>query len=325
MPSTIREARPMGPRSEPGGLTRRTLLGLVLLTLVAGPFTALPAAAQEGAERVNVELILDASGSMAQRIGGETRMTIAKRVLHDVIAAIPEREGVNVGFRLYGHRGDNSAAGKAVSCRSSELLVPIDGVDKAALDDAVDGARATGWTPLATLHPPRHRGLPGRRAGRRQRGRARDRRPRDLRRRPLCRGRRGRGLRRRAHDPRRLLRPVHRGARHPRVHRRRRRRPPAGRRRRRRAGRGPLPDPRGARDRGVPRASSRSRPSATSGRPPPRPAPVASATATPRASGSPCASPTRTAPRCPWAAATSPGATPRARRPASASPSSPGA
>jgi hypothetical protein len=44
---------------------------------------------------------------MAQRIGGETRMTIAKRVLHDVIAAIPEREGVNVGFRLYGHRGDD--------------------------------------------------------------------------------------------------------------------------------------------------------------------------------------------------------------------------
>ena len=96
-----------------------------------------------------MELILDASGSMAQTIGGETRMAIAKRVLRDVIAAIPEREGINVGFRLYGHRGDNSAAGKPVSCRSSELLVPIEGVDKAALEDAVDVARATGWTPLA--------------------------------------------------------------------------------------------------------------------------------------------------------------------------------
>jgi hypothetical protein len=156
----------MGPRWEPGGLTRRSLLGLVLLTLLAGPVAALPAAAQEAGAEVNVELILDASGSMAQRIGGETRMTIAKRVLHDVIAAIPEREGVNVGFRLYGHRGDNSAAGKAVSCRSSELLVPIEGVDKAALEDAVDGARATGWTPLATSirraigdFPPAERGV----------------------------------------------------------------------------------------------------------------------------------------------------------------------
>jgi hypothetical protein len=158
----------MGPRPEPGGpgLTRRALLGLVLATLVGGPLTALPAAAQDDGPGVNVELILDASGSMAQRIGGETRMAIAKRVLHDVIAAIPEREGVNVGFRLYGHRGDNSAAGKAVSCRSSELLVPIEGVDKAALDDAVDAARATGWTPLATSirraiadFPPQTRGV----------------------------------------------------------------------------------------------------------------------------------------------------------------------
>ena len=86
---------------------------------------------------------------MAQRIGGETRMAIAKRVLTDVIAAIPDREGINVGLRLYGHRGDNTAAGKAVSCRSSELVVPVDGVDREALEDAVDAARATGWTPLA--------------------------------------------------------------------------------------------------------------------------------------------------------------------------------
>ena len=123
---------------------------LLAALLLALPGAGLPAAAQDGpAREVNVELILDASGSMAQTIGGETRMAIAKRVLRDVIAAIPEREGINVGFRLYGHRDDDAAAGKAVSCRSSELLVPIEGVDQAALEDAVDAARATGWTPLA--------------------------------------------------------------------------------------------------------------------------------------------------------------------------------
>jgi von Willebrand factor type A domain len=127
----------------------RTLIGLMLACLLAGTLTALPAVAQDGADEVNVELILDASGSMAARIGGESRMAIAKRVLRDVIAAIPEREGINVGLRLYGHRGDNSAAGRSVSCRSSELLVPVEGVEREALEDAVDGARATGWTPLA--------------------------------------------------------------------------------------------------------------------------------------------------------------------------------
>ena len=129
---------------------------------------------------------------MAQRIGGETRMAIAKRVLHDVIAAIPEREGINVGFRLYGHRGDNSAAGKAVSCRSSELLVPIEGVDQEALEDAVDAARATGWTPLAaSLEPRRRRTSRPPSAGVVNAVVLADRRPRDLRRRPLRRGGRG--------------------------------------------------------------------------------------------------------------------------------------
>jgi len=125
------------------------LVGLVLLALLATLGGSLPAVAQAPAREINVELILDASGSMAQRIGGETRMAIAKRVIKDVIAAIPEREGVNVGFRLYGHRGDNTAAGKAVSCRSSDLLVPIEGLDRDAIEAQVDAARPTGWTPLA--------------------------------------------------------------------------------------------------------------------------------------------------------------------------------
>src|SRR5215213_2119574 len=43
------------------------------------------------AKSVNVELIVDASGSMAQTIDtGETRMDAAKRVLNDVITGIPD-------------------------------------------------------------------------------------------------------------------------------------------------------------------------------------------------------------------------------------------
>jgi hypothetical protein len=107
-------------------------------------------AAQEAPQTVNVELILDSSGSMEETIGiGETRMQVAKRVLTGVIDAIPEREGINVGFRIYGHGGDNSEAGKAESCQSSDLLVPIEGVDKEALKEQVNSATSTGWTPLA--------------------------------------------------------------------------------------------------------------------------------------------------------------------------------
>jgi hypothetical protein len=129
---------------------------LSIVLLIASLCSALdraPDVAAQADDRptaVNVQLILDLSGSMAQDVGGgETRMEAAKRVLNDVIDALPETEGVNVGFRIYGHEGDNSNAGRAVSCESSELVVPIAGVDKPALRAQVDAATPIGWTPLA--------------------------------------------------------------------------------------------------------------------------------------------------------------------------------
>jgi len=138
-------------------LVLATLLGptLALLGLLrATPASAAVAAAlqepaAQGAGTVNLELILDLSGSMARDIGGgETRMEAAKRVMNDVIDALPEREGVNVGFRIYGHEGDNTEGGREVSCRSSDLVVPLEGVNKDALREQVDLAQPIGWTPI---------------------------------------------------------------------------------------------------------------------------------------------------------------------------------
>ena len=99
----------------PGGL----LDVLAARTVAAAPATQ----DDQPVSTVNLELILDLSGSMARDIGGgETRMEAAKRVMNDVIAALPEQEGVNVGFRVYGHLGDNTEAGRAVSCQSSDLV-----------------------------------------------------------------------------------------------------------------------------------------------------------------------------------------------------------
>ena len=144
------------------GWTHRAFTcSLLLLVIAATPVLAVllsprPATAASTAQAtdpvrtVNLELILDLSGSMARQIaGGETRMDAAKRVMNDVIDALPEQEGVNVGFRIYGHLGDNSEARRQQSCSSSDLVVPIQGVDKAALRAEVAAARPTGWTPIA--------------------------------------------------------------------------------------------------------------------------------------------------------------------------------
>lgn len=124
--------------------------GGLLDLLAAHAVSAAPAVQDQPVSTVNLELILDLSGSMARDIGGgETRMEAAKRVMNDVIDALPEQEGVNVGFRIYGHLGDNTEAGRAVSCQSSELVVPIEGVNKPALREEVAAAQPIGWTPIA--------------------------------------------------------------------------------------------------------------------------------------------------------------------------------
>lgn len=104
----------------------------------------------ESTRSVNIELILDVSGSMAQALDtGETRMDAAQRVLAEVLVAIPDGEGINVGLRIYGHQGDNTEEGREESCRSSEMVVPVDRVDKEALRDEIGALEPTGWTPIA--------------------------------------------------------------------------------------------------------------------------------------------------------------------------------
>jgi Mg-chelatase subunit ChlD len=107
--------------------------------------------AVEGAPpTVNVELVLDSSGSMAEETpDGETKIDAAKRALREVIAAIPARNGYNVGLRVYGQEGSNREEDRAESCRATELLVPIEGVDEEALREGVAAVEPTGWTPLA--------------------------------------------------------------------------------------------------------------------------------------------------------------------------------
>jgi hypothetical protein len=101
-------------------------------------------------KEVNAEIILDSSGSMAEEIApGQTRIAAAKQVMTDVIDSLPTKPGINVGLRVYGHKGNNTQSGKNVSCQSSELKVPIEGVDKEKLQAQVDAYEPVGWTPIA--------------------------------------------------------------------------------------------------------------------------------------------------------------------------------
>jgi von Willebrand factor type A domain len=136
------------PRSIPPLIVGMMLSLLGVTFLIEQPRTAV--AQQETDTQVNVELIMDSSGSMgAETDTGEPRIDAAKRVLNQVIDAIPDdRPEINVGFRVFGHLGDNTEAGRPESCQSSELTVPVQGVDKAALRQQVADYTPVGWTPI---------------------------------------------------------------------------------------------------------------------------------------------------------------------------------
>lgn len=133
---------------------RQILVVVVLvISIIAsgGPFTSTHLLAQEtgSGKTINLELIVDSSGSMAAATDtGELRIDAAKRVLTQVISEIPNVEGVNVGFRVYGHRGNNTDAGRPESCLSSDLVVPMQGVNTPALIEQVNALQPVGWTPL---------------------------------------------------------------------------------------------------------------------------------------------------------------------------------
>ena len=91
----------------------------------------------------NVELILDASNSMWGQIKRESKISIAKEVLKQIINGLPEE--MNVGLRLYGHRyklKDKRA------CQDTELIIPIGPLQRDQLNQTIEKITPRGKTPL---------------------------------------------------------------------------------------------------------------------------------------------------------------------------------
>lgn len=103
------------------------------------------------AKTVNIEYILDASGSMLEKLGGEMKIDIAKRTLSELVARLPRGSTeieLNVGLRIYGHQ---TIAGETDEdrCRDTALEIPVKGVEAEAIKNRVAAINARGWTPIA--------------------------------------------------------------------------------------------------------------------------------------------------------------------------------
>lgn len=133
----------LGAPEEPGAYT------LIYFTregreMARAPITVLPPPAEPGQLLVEqsraalgpqdaVGVILDASGSMLQRIGDERRIAIARETLTGLVSdTIPE--GTGFALRVFGHR-------EADSCRT-DLEIPLGPLDPAAANTVISGVNA---------------------------------------------------------------------------------------------------------------------------------------------------------------------------------------
>ncbi len=107
----------------------------VALALLLASLTS-PASAE--APR-RLQLVFDASGSMWAQIGGEPRITIARRVLADIVGKQPP--GTEVGLVAYGHR-------READCQDIEVLVPMGPVTPAAVKGRLEAIQPKGKTPI---------------------------------------------------------------------------------------------------------------------------------------------------------------------------------
>ena len=90
-------------------------------------------------------LIMDASGSMNRKDEDGTRLIDgAKQALNGVVDALPE--GTPVGLRVYGHRVPNTDRERG--CRDTELIQPIEPLDRAQMKQTIAGFEAKGFTPI---------------------------------------------------------------------------------------------------------------------------------------------------------------------------------
>ncbi|WP_173915314.1 VWA domain-containing protein [Halobacillus sp. Marseille-Q1614] len=95
---------------------------------------------------LNVQILLDASGSMAGQIDGEVKMDLAKEAITEFAEDLPEN--AKVSLRVYGHAGTNQQDGKEESCSTTEEVYALGSYNENQFNEALDQFSPTGYTPI---------------------------------------------------------------------------------------------------------------------------------------------------------------------------------
>ncbi|WP_153721608.1 VWA domain-containing protein [Sporosarcina cascadiensis] len=99
------------------------------------------------AQKTNIVVLMDASGSMKAEIQGETMMDLAKDAIDQFTSGLDDT--VNIALFAYGHKGKGTEADRQLSCASIDNLYPLNAYNEESFHEALNSFQASGWTPLA--------------------------------------------------------------------------------------------------------------------------------------------------------------------------------
>lgn len=111
------------------------IMAMVLTAIGRDAAAATPAAAPGG----DLVFILDASGSMWGQVRGEAKIAVARRVLKEALAGVPEATAV--GLVAYGHRSKED-------CADIEVIAAPGAQPRPALAAKIDALQPKGKTPI---------------------------------------------------------------------------------------------------------------------------------------------------------------------------------
>lgn len=94
-------------------------------------------------KRPELNILIDASGSMAEKIGAKTKMQLAQEALATLVNSFPD--DAKVGLRAYGSQSDKSLQ----DCKDTKLLVPISTINKESIKSESSKLAPKGYTPIS--------------------------------------------------------------------------------------------------------------------------------------------------------------------------------
>jgi Ca-activated chloride channel family protein len=136
------------------------LCGVAMVGAVSAP-RAMADPGEDDEQSVPTMLILDASGSMKETDGddeGSTRMDAAKKAASDLVDGLPK--DAQLGLEVYGAHTGNTAADRAKGCKDVDVVTPVGKDNASDLKKGIDGAKASGYTPIGTALRKAAKGLP---------------------------------------------------------------------------------------------------------------------------------------------------------------------